>query len=155
LEKMASKLNITYLDYSLETSTAGFTGVTLTAGNFAAQAALMDTLVSATQAITLATKIKDSRIAVVTPFAETRPTSPYAQRESKWLLRYSDTVSPAGNGTIEVPASDLDLLDANGTHMDLASTEGAAFKAAFEAFQRSRLGNSVTLDSIEFVGRNN
>lgn len=152
---MAAKVNITYLDYSLETSTAGFTGVTMTAGNFAAQAALIDTLVSATQGITLATKVKDSRIAVVTEFAETRPTSPFAQRENKWLLRYTDTVDPNGNGKLEIPAPDLDLLDAAGTHLDLTSTEGAAFKDAFEAYQRSRLGNTVTLDSAEYVGRNN
>lgn len=155
LINMASELDVTYLDYSREKSTAGFRGVDLNAGNFAAQQALMDALVSATQVIVLGTKVKDTRKAVVTTFTETRPVSPFAQRENKWLVRYTDNVTPSGNGTLEIPAPDLDFLDANGTHLDLAGVEGAAWVAAFEAYQRSKLGNAVTVASVEYVGRNN
>jgi len=150
-----SKVEVQFLDYSLERSTATFEGVEITAANFAAQKTLIDSLVGSLQAITLATKIKDSRTAVETKFTETRPTSPYAQRENKWLLRFTDNVNPTGNGSKEVPAPDLDLLNAEGTYLDLTSTEGAAFKTDFEAFQRSRLGNAVTLVSAQYVGRNN
>lgn len=152
---MTSELSITYLDRSSETSAATFRGVDLTAGNFTAQMGLMDALVSATQAIVLGTKIKDARKAVVTTFTETQPTSPYAQRENKWLVRYTDNVSPIGNGSLEIPAPDLDFLNSEGTFLDLGTTEGAAFETAFNAFQRSRLGNACTLVSVQYVGRNN
>lgn len=155
---MSSNLVITYRDYSenpIERSSSTFTGVTLTEGNFTAQMTLMDNLVSATQAIVLGTKVKDARSASVTTFSETRPTSPFAQRENKWLLKYTDNVTPLGNGSIEIPCPDLDLLNTEGTALDLTSTEGAAFKTAFEAYQRSRQGNAVTLVSAQYVGRNN
>lgn len=152
---MASTFALTFLDRSSEKSTATFRGVSLTAGNFAAQAALMDALAAATVSITLGTKIKDERVAVVTTFAEVRPTNPFAQRENKWLLRFTDDVTPNGNGSMEIPAPDLGLLDDAGVYLDLASTEGAAFKAAFEDFEVSRLGNPVTLVSAQYVGRNN
>lgn len=152
---MTSDLNVTYIDYSMERSTAGFRGVTLTAANFDAQATLMNSLVGATQAIVLGTKVKDQRIAVVTTFTETKPTSPFAQRENKWLVRYTDNVTPNGNGSMEIPAPDLQFLNNEGTFLDLTTTEGAAFETAFNAFQRSRLGNAVTLVSVQYVGRNN
>jgi hypothetical protein len=152
---MASELQVKYLDYSGEKSTATFRGVDLTAANFDAQNTLMDNLVGALQAVVLGTKIQDTRKSSVDDFTETRPASPYAQRENKWLFRYTDNVNPTGNGTLEVPTPNLTFLNTEGTFLDLASTEGAALKTAFEAFQRSRLGNTVTLVSAQYVGRNN
>lgn len=152
---MASKVNITYMDYSFEKSAAGFTGVDFSAANFDAQNALIDSLVSATQAIVLGTKTKDTRTAIVTDFTETRPASQYAQRELKWRVKYTDTVDPAGDGSLEIPCPDLTLLDTNGTHMNISAGAGAAWVTAFEAFQRSRLGNTVAVVEVELVGRNN
>lgn len=151
---MASELDVLYMDYSFENSPAGFRGVDLTAANFDAQNTLMDNLVGAVQAIILGTKIKDTRKATVEEFSKTRPASAFAQRELKWRVIYNDTVNPAGNGSLEMPTPDLQFLDANGTHLDLASTEGAAFVTAFEAYQRSKLGNTVEVQSVELVGRN-
>lgn len=151
---MASKVQVQIMDYSFEDSPATVYGVDLNAGNIAAQFTLMDTLVGAIQGVILGTKVKDSRSAAVTEFARTRPTSPFAQRENKWLVRLLDTVDPAGNRTMEIPTPDLDLLDNTGEYMDLTSTEGAALVDALEAFARSGLGNTVTVESIQYVGRN-
>lgn len=151
---MASELDLLYLDHSLEKSGAGFRGIDLTAGNIVAEFAKMDALVGALQAIVLGTKVKDTRKAAETTFTETRPVSAFAQREIKWLIRYTDNVTPNGNGTIEVPTADLQFVDGTGEYLDLAGTEGAAFETAFNDYQRSRLGNAVTLVSVQFVGRN-
>jgi len=152
---MASKLTLTLYDYSLESSPAGFQGVNLTAGNLTAQFGLMDDLKAAVQGITLGTTIREVRVAVEQDSTKTQPVSAFAQREMKWLVRYIDTVNPNGNGTIEIPTPDLSLLDSNGVYMDVsAGTPGEDFVTAFEAFQRSRLGNTVTFVNAEFVGRN-
>jgi hypothetical protein len=151
---MASEFDLLIMDYSFETSPVNFRGVDLTAANFDAQNGLMDDLYDAAIAIILGTRIKDTRKATVNEFAKTRPSSAFAQRELKWRVVYLDTVDPNGNGSLELPTPNLLFLDANGTHLDLSSTEGAAFVAAFEAYQRSRLGNTVTVQSVELVGRN-
>lgn len=151
---MASKLQLTFMDYSFEDSPATFEGVDMDAANITAQFGLMDDLRDAVIGISLGTLVKDARTAAVVDTARTRPTSPFAQRENKWLVRYLDTIDPAGNGTKEIPAPDLGELDASGAYLDLAGTEGAAFVAAFQAFQRSRLGNTVTVESVQYVGRN-
>lgn len=152
---MSSKVGITYLDYSLETSTFTANGVDFSAANFDAQNTLIDNLVGATQAIVLGTKIADTRTASVDSFTETKPASPYAQRELKWRVKYVDTVDPVGNGSREIPTPNLTFLNAEGTHLDLGSTEGAAFVAAFEAYHRSSLGNTVEVSEVLLVGRNN
>lgn len=151
---MASKLQMQIMDYSFEDSPVTVSGVDMNAGNIAAQFGLMDALRDAIIGVTLGTLVKDSRTAAITENARTRPTSPFAQRENKWLVRYLDTVDTNGNGTFEIPTPDLALLDNSGEFMDLTSTEGAALVTAIEAFHRSRLGNTVTVESIEYVGRN-
>ena len=152
---MASKINLSIMDYFFEDSPTQWSGVDMNAGNITAQFGLMDDLRDAIIAVTLGTVVTETRTALVDENARTRPTSPFAQRELKWLVRFNDTVNPAGNGTREIPTPDLALLDASGEYMDLTSTEGAALVAAIEAFHRSKLGNTVTVESIELVGRNN
>lgn len=151
---MPSVLNLTYYDYSKENSSVSVRLADVTAANFDAQDGLMDDIVSAIQAVTLTTKIKDQRIFAVTEFAKTLPTSPYAQREAKWLVKYNDTVNPNGNGSFEIPGPDLSLLVEGEGVMDLTSTEGAALVDALEAGMRSRLGNTITIAEIVHVGRN-
>lgn len=152
---MSSELTITYIDYSLERSSAKFRGVDLTAVNFDPQNILMNVLAAACQDIVLGTKVKEARLASVTTFTETKPASPFAQRENKWLVRYTDNVDPNGDGSLEIPTPDLSLLNLAGTFLDLTTAEGAAFETAFNNYQRSRLGNAVTLVSVQYVGRNN
>lgn len=151
---MASRITVGILDYSLERSPVTLSGVDLTAGNFAAQAILMDDFVTAVDGVTLGTLSKDTRLASETSISDAQPASPFAQREMKWLVRYSDTVNPVGNGHFEVPTPDLALLDAQGEFMDLTLAAAIAFVDAVEAYGRSRLGNAITVQSVEYVGRN-
>lgn len=151
---MPSKLNLTYYDFSKESSSVGIRMADVNAGNFAAQTGLADDIVDAIQAVTLTTKIKDQRIHAETEFAKIKPASPYAQREAKWLVKYADTVTPNGDGSFEIPGPDLTLLASSGDVMDLTSVEGAALVAALEAGMRSRAGNTITVTEIVHVGRN-
>lgn len=152
---MASKLTLTYRDYSEpeETGTAQFTGTTLTAANFDAQATLMNALRAATANITLGSLKKEARTAVETLSPGALPASAFAQRETKWLVRYRDDVT-GEPFRLEIPCADLDLLDpAQKDKADLTGVEMAAFVVAFEAFQLSPNGNAVTLIEVRHVGR--
>lgn len=81
--------------------------------------------------------------------------SPSAQREVKMLARYTDNVNGKG---YSVSFGTLDLATAGivaGTDfITLETTPGSTFKSAFEAFAASPDGNPVTLNSLQFVGRN-
>lgn len=151
---MTSKLVLSYVDYDEETSSVGVRGVDFTAANFDAQVALQDALVTAISGVTIANQYKTQRIAAAVETAKTLPTDPYAQRETKWLVRYTDNVNSNGDGSFEIPGADLSLLITNGKTMDVSAGAGAAFVTAFEAYARSKLGNAVTFVSATHVGRN-
>lgn len=146
-----SKVNLTYLDRDNEASTVGVHGVALTAGNFAAQMTLIDSLVTAIGDVTLSSLQKDSRVAVETKFAPTVDTDPYNQRGIKWLVRANDT---NGNPvSFHIPGANLStaLGILIGENMDLTSTEGAALVDAIEAYVRSNDGEAVVVSEIVYI----
>lgn len=75
-----------------------------------------------------------------------------AQREVKWLVRYTDDVLGTSH-SLEIPTADLDLLDTSGKFMDVSAGAGATFVTAFEAQAKSPAGNAVSFVSAEFVTR--
>jgi hypothetical protein len=152
--EMASKVQLSIMDYSFEDSPVTLPGINFTAGNIVAQMALIDDFRDAVIGVTLGTLVKDSRQAAVVENARTQPASPFAQRENKWLVRYNDTVNPAGNGNFEIPTPDLALLTTGGEFMDLTDAAAIALVDAIEAYGRSRLGNVIAVQNIEYVGRN-
>jgi len=148
---MPGKLNLTFVDYSSETSTVGIHIPTLTAGNFAAEAALMDALVAAISDVSIGNLQKDSRHAAETKFAVGNAVNPFAQRELKWLVRCVDTNGNAA--TFEIPCADLALLSPNTDTLDVTSPEGAALVAAVNAGARSNDGEVLTFVEAVVVGR--
>lgn len=126
---------------------------TLTAGNFTAQTGLVSTLFSATLDITLGAQAATNVLAASTR-SSVNVSNPVAQRENKWLVRYHDT-----GGTkfsVEIPTADLALLTEGTEFLNLADGGPiAAWVTAFEAVAKSPDDPtlSVTVDSIQFVGR--
>jgi len=137
-----------------EKSTWSLWTANLTAANFTAQQGLISALYTATLDLTLGSQAATSELAVSTQSA-VENTNPLAQRENKWLVRYHDTGGT--KFTVEVPTADLSLLDTGTEFLDLTGTEAAAYVTAFEAVVRSPDDPTltVTLDSIQFVGRRN
>jgi hypothetical protein len=129
-------------------------GATLTSGNIVAQLGLAAALWTAALDLTVGSQSATKVLAVSTDSAVVN-TNPLAQRENKWLVRYHDTAST--KFSVEVPTADLSLLDTGTEFLDLAGTEAAAFVTAFEAYAKSPDDPTltVTLDSIQFVGRRN
>lgn len=128
----------------------------ITAATYDAVTADAQDLRIALDALILGNVFKDDTIAQrVQIAAETPAASALAQRENKWLCRYHDNTS-FDNYTVSFGTADLTKLMANSEFVDLSLGEGAAFKAAFEAVVVSPADDThtVTLDSMQFVGRN-
>jgi len=128
---------------------------TLTAGNIVAQLGLVSALNTAVLGITLGSQAATNVLAVSTQSAVVN-TNPLAQRENKWLVRYHDSAST--KFTVEIPTADLSLLDTGTEFLNLADGGPIAdFVTAFEAVVKSPDDPtlSVTVDSIQFVGRRN
>lgn len=146
----------TYRDYGTlgksETASFEITTVDLTAGNVAAQIALLITLWADIDAVVLGNIAKRQ-----VTFSRTEPdisevTNPLAQRENKWLVRYHDTSNRKFR--VELPTANLDFLVGGDEFMDLTADEGLALKTSFEAVAKSPSDQSaVVMDSIQFVGR--
>lgn len=151
---MTSKLTISVLDHDKESSTVSVRGADVNAGNFAAQEALMDAILAAVDGVSIGQVYKDERTYAVNEVTKTPPANPFSQRETKWLVRYTDDVDSNGDGSFEIPAADLALLSLNTKNMNLAAGAGLALKNALEAGMVSKLGNAITVTDVIHVGRN-
>lgn len=151
---MADLISIGGLDYSYETTQVGMNITGLTAANFDAQVSAAQALQTAIQNISLI-DFEGLTIRHIDATVETdQPTSEYAQRENKWLVRYTDDVLNTRH-TLEIGGPDLTLTGADGKTLDVSGGAGAAFVTAFETNALSPAGNAVTFVSATHVGRNN
>lgn len=142
-------------DYSNEKSSFGVTSVTANAGNLAAQQTLAAALFGAVEDLSIGEVTKQT-MALVIYDTPALPTSPYAQRELKWLVSYVGNTS-GKTFTIEIAAPDVtDNVAPNTDIADLASTDWAAFVTAFEAYVKSPDNGTeaTTVIAAKLVGRN-
>jgi len=152
---MATQNGIQITDYSNEKSSFSLTSVTANAGNLAAQQALAATLWGTIDDLSIGELTKQTMNLVIydTPAI---PTSPYAQRELKWLVQYQGD-SSGKLFSIEIAAPDItDNVVENTDIADLGSTDWAAFVTAFEAYVKSPDNGTeaVTVIGARLVGRN-
>lgn len=154
---MPSEYALSFEDYSKERSNMRIVITQLTAGNVAAQEALLGTLLSAIQAITLGAVRTETVLWRKDEVDVAAVTDPLAQREIKALVGYHDDVT-GKKYRVEIPTLDLVTvgLVAGSDLVDLADPQAAAFVSAFEAVATDPdTGlNTVTVDYIRFVGRN-
>lgn len=143
------KIRVPFKDYGNEVSTSNFTV------DNAISDANITVVVNAVDGIT----VDGRQTAVLVQETEKdagisgKATSPLAQREIKWLARYVDDTTNTLY-QLEIPCADLSLLSGDTDFLSLGSGAGLAFKTAFDAQQLSPVGNSCTLQSVQFVGRN-
>lgn len=114
----------------------------------------IDTLVTALNAIVIGTIEKASLISYEEVVATALPTSPFAQRETKALVGYHDSVTGA-RYTFTIPAVDLALLSATRSgEFDISSGAWNDFVVELEANFVSPDGNLIVVDYARHVGRN-
>lgn len=145
---MSTKLRVPFLDQSNKSSTATFfVDPAITDADINAFLAELVKFTEGTRkTCTLTTEVPKS---VVT--APVTPTNG-AQREHKWLIRYSDNTTGSLHYA-EIPTANTSLLAPNSDFVDLSAGDGALLKTEFEANMLSPAGNSVTLLSMQSVGR--
>jgi hypothetical protein len=124
----------------------------LTAGNFAAQQTALTNFVTAVTGVSLLTQIREGNTGMIVTHAPVPPTATDAVRSSKYLVRFVDQIT-GFKGMFEIPGSDLSLVTATNPFMDLTAGAGAALKTAAEAFVLSRMGNAITVTTVEYVPR--
>jgi len=152
---MATGNQFQITDYSNEKSSFGVTSITANAGNLAAQQTAAAALFAAIEDLSIGELTKQSMNLIIydTPAI---PTSPYAQRELKWLVQYQGD-SSGKLFSVEIAAPDItDNVVVNTDVADLASTDWAAFVTAFESYVRSPDNGTetVTVIGARLVGRN-
>lgn len=129
--------------------------ITLTPANVAATETLIGNFQAALVDITLGVLAKRNMVYSRVVTSTARAASTLAQRENKWLCRYHDNVTNE-KASLSIPTAKLSILPDGTEFMDLTADPGLAFKTAFEALVRvaATPGNAITLDSVQFVGRN-
>lgn len=143
-------------DYSKEDSGVKIYNGAITSLSIAGFITEFGQMRAAIDGITLGTVIEETWVGDKTDISNVAPTNVFAQRETKWLVRYEDDVSKNVH-TLTIPTADPTgrLLPAS-DKADLAETAMAAFVTRFESFARSPENdqNTVTVLDIELVGRN-
>lgn len=129
---------------------------TLTAGNAVAVTGLIGALNAAVDALIIGVIRTDNTVFDRHTGSLDRASSTAAQRENKWLVRYHDSIG--GKFQVSIGTADLTLLPDGSEFLDIitGASAGNDFKVAFEAVVKSPDDSSlnVTVDSIQFVGRN-
>lgn len=144
------KASLTMLDKQGKQANVGFYTQQFTAGTFTAINALIDTAVSAIQAVTLLETTQDQRLASVEKFSVSLPTGDYAVKGLRWLVRGVDS---NGNAvTMQIPGADLSL-SANAKDLDLAAGVGLALKNALDAVWRSNDGEAVVVQEVVYLDK--
>lgn len=144
-----AEVRVPFVDFSNENSVA--TIPVIDAISNANITAIFDAIVGVTlgnaQKSILSTAVdKDAGTAGV-------PANAFAQREIKWLVRFTDLVT-LKKGSREIPCANLALVVQGTDFMDLSAGAGLALKTALDAHMRSTDGNAVSVDSVEHIGRN-
>jgi len=122
---------------------------------------------TAVDGLSIGTMNKENLLAFSTILDQDLPASEFAQRETKWVVKYHDNtqffdapVNAIPNAgylkpfDFEIGAADLSLLEDNADFLPLDGAEAAALVTAFEAMGRSPYGGAVVVDAIVQVGRN-
>lgn len=152
---------VTLRDATAEATSTTIRITNLTAGNFAAQATALAAFYSATDAITLG-EIAKTFSGNEEIISNAEASDPAAQRESKLLVQYWDTVTQKPYqvtiGTVDFAL--LHFLPGAGDQVAFKTSDGAPTEitdwvTAFEAVAKAPdTGNTVAVLGMRYVGRN-
>lgn len=153
---------ITVRDYAAEANNAELSGIAIPsyqvdAANLATWLTGWGDLKTAIGAICIGVLAHEKVTIYDTVLSSAVPTSPYAQRELKMLVRYQGA-STGRKRSMEVPCPNLEALTLTGKDNVLLADGGvmASFVAAFEAIARMPDDDTenVIVSGAEIVGRN-
>jgi len=139
-----------------ETASWSVPVTTLTAANYVAQAILIVALQTAVNSLILGNVLREETVILRQIAGSGAATNILAQRENKFLIRYHAPASPGSKFRVSIPTADISQLVNHTEFVDITAGAGLALKTAFDAVVKSPddAAVSVSLDSIQFVGRN-
>jgi hypothetical protein len=146
--KKMTTLQTRFIDYSNEKSSAGvYVADAITDANaLLLNAAIVGMSIGTNQDAAILFR-NEVFTGVSTP-----PSNKWAQREIKFVCKYTDTVN-GKTYSFSIPCADADLVVGNTDMVDLAAGAGLTLKGRFDTHAKSELGNAVVLDSVMLVGR--
>ena len=149
--------SFTLRDRSDEYSTVQFPVAEPTAGTFDAWLADMGAIETAIGALTLCTIARESEQINYNSPDDTRPSSPYAQREVGLRLFWQETGGNFRKGHLTIAGPDLALIETPGSDLvDLAGVTAVnALVTLLEANMLSPNGENITFYKGVIVGRRN
>lgn len=154
---MSSRVVFSIRDFSDEYSSVAFriTDILPDGSNYAALRTEVVALHAALEAVSNGNVAKQTIIAEDDLLNDTRPISPYAQRELKWLVQYQDTVSMK-KYTFTIPCALLTLMsDGGDDYADIVGiTAWATLVTWLENWMQSPEGNAISVNRVSVVGRN-
>lgn len=151
---MAGRAQVKFTDFSNETRSFSIPGVFVTAANHDAQLALVTDLLDAIRDVVYDSVVEYQLVARQTDIADGPATDGEGQVEKTWLVKghYSTDSSIKRSFRIYCANLDASWMTAGTNDMDLASTEGAALKAAIEAYWKEDAGvNAMVVETITFT----
>lgn len=153
---MPALLSVTYNDYGAEASNVKLNMATITAANF--DQTLLDaaSLYDAIAGVTLGIRVKHTLGNVYQILPTKYPAADdAAQRELKWKVNCLDATAMKPVW-FTLPCADTSKLDPNNRGFANIGDAGPvdALVSAIESLVLSADGNSLTVESIELVGRN-
>jgi len=148
-----SSYSLSVRDYDKELARTRVAVVPLSATNFTAWNTLLDNLQTGISGIIIGEPASEVRTAAQNTLSAALPTDPFAQRETKWIVRSEDNTTHEIFRN-EIPCSDLSLLSGNDEFITSFPVGPlATFKTAWEAAVLSPDGNDVTLISLQAAGK--
>lgn len=164
---MPGRLGFTLLDHGGEKTTMSIHTREVTAATLPDLLTEVGALRGAIEGIVLGNVHKETLTVFDTVLENDAPASPFAQRETGWLVTYEDNLAFFDAPTNAIPnegfgkkfttfigTADLALLPAGDDELDIGAGAAATFVAAFQDTARSPYGGTVTVFSIRHVGRN-
>lgn len=155
-------------DYSKELSTVGFAMATPADNDYTAAIAALTAIRSGVEGVSRG-NVRQEQISRINPINANWPSDEEAQREDKWLITYRDTlewldaptntIPNPGFGklfNIEVPCADREaVVMTPGTDIvDFTQAPMSTLVTNLQSYGRSPYGGSVSVQQVEFVGRN-
>lgn len=152
---MTARTAMTHIDFDGDRKQWSVPTANITAANHDTHIAAVTALREATEDITGTTVIDYAVLAREVKDIVSQPTNAIYQTKTQWLCTYHYSADASEVRHVSIPCADLSgawaILSGGETILDLASTEGAAFKTAFETLVTTDDGSAtVVLDKVEF-----
>jgi len=146
------KETLTFIDFNGQRSSVGVHMEDVTALNVSDWLNAVTSLSAAIVGMTVGNLDKRQALGVLTDLQPGLPSNEFAQRDTKFIVRF---ITAQSTGEFTIPTADLSLLSPNSSLMDTTSAEYAALVAALvtTGLFTDKYGNVITgIKNVQHIG---